>query len=163
MSGRVRAGGVYSERGKHSEVNTRGLSGVGSREYESGVHTIFLDNLPRTVMKGELFKEFFGYEIIKDVFVSRKRRRNRNGLFAFIRFEELDSVRSAVTGMNGVWWQGRKLHVTMSRFRRNQGGRLQYRAWKNNRRGGQETTIAWTELDREWTNKKKMNSNGQKI
>ncbi|MED6132891.1 hypothetical protein PIB30_022970 [Stylosanthes scabra] len=113
----VRAGGVISERGKHGEVsgyagrrhkgesvgkgtagvwevNTRGVSREKVREFENGVYTIFVDNLSKTVMKGELFKDFFGYGIIKDVFVSRKWRRNSSSPFAFIRRDQ------------GMWFRG---------------------------------------------------------
>ncbi|MED6110521.1 hypothetical protein PIB30_043774 [Stylosanthes scabra] len=109
MSDRWRAGGVRPERGKHGEAT--GFASWRNKGESEARGT-------SSVSEGELFKEFFTYGIIIDVFVSRKQRRNGRGLLAFIRFKEYGSARRAIERMNGVWWSGRKMHrkeVVLSR------------------------------------------------
>ncbi|MED6194272.1 Serine arginine-rich splicing factor 2 [Stylosanthes scabra] len=90
---------------------------------ESESHTIYLDNLPRNVLKGEIFREFRRFGFVKDMYVSRKNRRNRNDSFAFIRFHDFTEALRAVEGMNGKIWYGRELLATISKYRRTNGNK----------------------------------------
>ncbi|MED6139155.1 hypothetical protein PIB30_081253, partial [Stylosanthes scabra] len=66
----------------------------------------------------ELYMEFYSYGLITYVYVSRKRRRNKEGPVASIRFNKLVEARRAVDAMNGRHQCGIKIHFTMSRYRR---------------------------------------------
>ncbi|MED6205402.1 hypothetical protein PIB30_017214 [Stylosanthes scabra] len=73
-----------------------------NRKLADGCFTVFLDNLPIQVLKGELFKEFWKCGVVTDVYISKKKRRWRHGPFAFIRFSELGCARRAdVAGRKG--------------------------------------------------------------
>ncbi|MED6161391.1 hypothetical protein PIB30_060321 [Stylosanthes scabra] len=82
-----------------------GSSKLKNRELADGCFTVFLDNLPSQVLKGELFKEFWKCGVVTDVYISRKKRRWRHGPFTFIRFSEIGCARRAVSWMNGKWFK----------------------------------------------------------
>ncbi|MED6110349.1 hypothetical protein PIB30_041995 [Stylosanthes scabra] len=128
--------GIHCEGSGHAERRNKGESdgGVASgavegelgfldvrelKKYELGCHTVFVDNIPPFVLKGEIFREFWRFGAITDVYVSRKRRKFRQGPFAFIRFREYGDALKAVKWMNGRRWRGKRIHVEMSRYRRN--------------------------------------------
>ncbi|MED6223602.1 hypothetical protein PIB30_075524 [Stylosanthes scabra] len=63
---------------------------------------------------------------VKDIYVSRKKRRNSKGTFAFVRFWEYGRVMKAIARLNGKPWHAYKLFVSLSKFRRDGGPR-----WEN--------------------------------
>ncbi|MED6170487.1 hypothetical protein PIB30_031475 [Stylosanthes scabra] len=85
--------------------------------------TAFVDNLSPTTTKRNMYKEFGKDGYIKDIYVSRKRRRETNGTFAFVRFCNYGSMRRAVVRTNGMYWNRRKIFVSMSKFTRDSGSR----------------------------------------
>ncbi|MED6227258.1 hypothetical protein PIB30_111775, partial [Stylosanthes scabra] len=87
-------------------------------EFEQGSYTIFLDNLAALILKGEIYKEFCRFGTITDVYVLRKRRRKCKGPFAFIRFKEYEGAKRAMEWKNGAYWKGKRIHVTLSKYRR---------------------------------------------
>ncbi|MED6193567.1 hypothetical protein PIB30_020711 [Stylosanthes scabra] len=142
----VRAGFESFERGKHCEVtcytggwNKGERDGVGTSGVKEGkhradrvesfvkqeeiAHTVFVDNLPKSILKGEIFKEFWHCGVVKDLYISRKWRQSRRRPFAFVRFATRKEADGAVKEMNGRVWNGKRMHVKISRFRR---GRERY-------------------------------------
>ncbi|MED6129714.1 hypothetical protein PIB30_110617, partial [Stylosanthes scabra] len=100
------------------EVHEKGLGDSGCMEFEQGSYTIFLDNLAALILKGEIYKEFCRFGTITDVYVSRKQRRKCKGPFAFIRFKEYEGAKRAMEWKNGAYWKGKRIHVTLSKYRR---------------------------------------------
>ncbi|MED6146203.1 hypothetical protein PIB30_032469 [Stylosanthes scabra] len=106
------------------EVLERGIHGLRGEEalassFEEGVHTIFVDNLPSEVRKGELFREFGRDGNVRDVYIFRKQRSDMKSPFAFIRFDAAGGARRAIDRLNSKIWRGTKLFITVSRYRRN--------------------------------------------
>ncbi|MED6156272.1 hypothetical protein PIB30_013078 [Stylosanthes scabra] len=66
--------------------------------------------------KRELYQEFGKNGYVKDIFISRKKRRNTDGAFAFVRFCELHCLWKAIEHMSGKTWNGRKLIVKIARY-----------------------------------------------
>ncbi|MED6123435.1 hypothetical protein PIB30_049167 [Stylosanthes scabra] len=56
-------------------------------QIENQAHSLFVDNLLDNISRRELFVEFGKDGFVVDVFVSRKKRRNIVGLFAFVWFD----------------------------------------------------------------------------
>ncbi|MED6204968.1 hypothetical protein PIB30_013735 [Stylosanthes scabra] len=124
------------ERGKHGEVS--GLAGRrnkgerdggfaqgvwrgkywDSRSYERN-HTfsIFVDRLPESISKRELYKAFGKFGFISDIFISRKARQRSQGPFAFIRYVAHGGAMKAVEMMNNKQWGKERLLVTISKYR----------------------------------------------
>ncbi|MED6217072.1 hypothetical protein PIB30_014275 [Stylosanthes scabra] len=102
--------------------------------HRNAVFTIFVDNLPPTVAKRDLFTEFRRDGNVTDIFVSRKHRVKSPWPFAFVRFDKLVSARGAIERMNGRAWQGKMLHISMSRYNRNDDYRDKEIDAGNNRR-----------------------------
>ncbi|MED6186651.1 hypothetical protein PIB30_068758 [Stylosanthes scabra] len=168
-SDRTDTRGAGDERGKHSEAagiaNRRdkgesaglGLSGVKEggvgyfkeggvgyfKEYEKGTHTVFLNNLPKSIMKGEIYKDFCGFGLITDVYVSRKKRRSGKGPFAFIRFNSYIGARRAVERMNGRWWKGKWVHAMISKYKRSTWRKSLLKKGRRQRWIATGRTIAW--------------------
>ncbi|MED6109445.1 hypothetical protein PIB30_033619 [Stylosanthes scabra] len=143
---------------------------------ECNVHTIFIDNFPETVMKGEIFKEFWRFGIVRDVYVSRKQRRNTRGPFAFVRFARRDEAYKATKEMNGSVLRGKKLHVTLSRYRREENDskgwwkskRLYHGRVERMRNGESKAKLSkrWVPTGRVFTNEKMkeiVKTNGDKL
>ncbi|MED6155459.1 hypothetical protein PIB30_005311 [Stylosanthes scabra] len=112
-----------SERGKHGEVS--GHAGRRNKEESGGE---FVSSVRRNIFwvsttKRELYKEFGKCGFVKDIFISRKKRRNTEGTFAFVRYCEDSWMIRAINRLNGVLWNGRKLFVSESRY--TWGGRVQ--------------------------------------
>ncbi|MED6119137.1 hypothetical protein PIB30_008945 [Stylosanthes scabra] len=133
-------GGWSAERGKHGEDSdyaggrNKGESGGGSASgawrkthwgtgasYRGGVNsTVFVDNLPKSVTKRKLYKEFGLHGYVTDI-ISRKEMLKMKGPFAFIKFQRVDGVLRAIRCMNGSLWGGRRLFMSLSKFRRKDG------------------------------------------
>ncbi|MED6128967.1 hypothetical protein PIB30_103208 [Stylosanthes scabra] len=80
--------------------------------------SIFVDKLPMSVSKRDLYKAFGKYGFISDIFISRKARQRIEGPFAFIRYAAYGGAVKAVGMMNNTYWGNDKLIVTMSKSNR---------------------------------------------
>ncbi|XP_028055800.1 uncharacterized protein LOC114259966 [Camellia sinensis] len=83
-------------------VNQR--QGGGSRGYveRSGLFTVFVDNIPRSLDAKSLFKLFNKFGVVKDVFIPFKRRKATNSRFGFVRFDCRVASNMAVQKTNGL-------------------------------------------------------------
>ncbi|MED6223039.1 hypothetical protein PIB30_070150 [Stylosanthes scabra] len=113
-----------------TEEQSKGRAIKRLNNFKEGVCTIFVDNLPNKVFKGDLFHEFGKDNQVKDVFISRKYRRNKKCLFTFIRFGDIECARWVVARMNERYWRGRKLLIMLSKFRRH-GQSNERNRWRN--------------------------------
>ncbi|MED6165488.1 hypothetical protein PIB30_099965 [Stylosanthes scabra] len=91
--------------------NTRGARPIEERNkwlnLEEKTHSIFVDNLPDRF----LYNEFGKHGCVRDVFLSRKQRKARNGPFAFIRYDALGDVVRVIRRLNGTRWGNRVISV----------------------------------------------------
>ncbi|MED6180241.1 hypothetical protein PIB30_008435 [Stylosanthes scabra] len=115
---RQRARAWGGEHPKFGRDNNRVGVRHGSSNFEMSVFTIFVDNLPTQVFKGDLYREFAKDRRVKDAFISRKQRKNERGPFAFVRFEDIGGARRVVDRLNGYYCRGRNLMITLCKYRR---------------------------------------------
>ncbi|MED6161874.1 hypothetical protein PIB30_064852 [Stylosanthes scabra] len=95
---------------------------------------------------------------VKDVYVSNKHRSRVTCLFAFVRFEDAGDARRAIDRLYGGLWKGRKILVSMSKYRRRYGRDAKGHADESTRRKGVEndgynngntrTRKLWVEVQR---------------
>ncbi|MED6163097.1 hypothetical protein PIB30_076620 [Stylosanthes scabra] len=160
-------GAVKGECGKHGEGSgfaggrNKGESGGGfppgvRRNINRGFYTrsgadekttIFVDNLPDSVIKRELYEEFGRDGYVTDIFISRKLRLKAKGPFAFISFQRIGGALRSIRRLNGTLWHGGKLFLTMSKFRRYEGVYLV----NHQRQVHLRTTTKWVEVRRTTT------------
>ena len=92
---------------------------VAWKRLEAISHTVFEDNLPSAMTKAWLWQIFqFGGKVV-DVFMSWKKRRTSQTLFAFVRFSKLMDAQLAIKNLNEIEIRGCKVLVTMAEYRRN--------------------------------------------
>ncbi|MED6119060.1 hypothetical protein PIB30_008279 [Stylosanthes scabra] len=85
-NGEVEGWQTYRVRRKRNSTDAPGHYG-GSKwsELEVRSHTVFVDGLPNDIAKRTLYKIFGWAGYVTDIYVSRKKRRGTNKLFAFVR------------------------------------------------------------------------------
>ncbi|MED6176228.1 hypothetical protein PIB30_086149, partial [Stylosanthes scabra] len=88
------------------------------KEVERKSHTVFVDGLPQDIAKLSLYKIFGWAVTVVDIYVSRKKRRNSNKPFAFIRFDSRGGVERAVQKINGTFVGTSKMTVKFANFQR---------------------------------------------
>ena len=54
--------------------------------------------------------------MVVDIFISNKSRWNRTAAFGFVRYATVKEAQSAITKLNGLAVQGRRLIVSMARY-----------------------------------------------
>ncbi|KAL7203988.1 hypothetical protein ACSBR2_017116 [Camellia fascicularis] len=80
------------------------------------VFTVFVDNLPNSMDTKGLFNLFGKFEVVKDIFILQKRRKNTNKRFGFVRYSCDVAANVAVQKANGLWVDDKKLFVTFAAF-----------------------------------------------
>ncbi|MED6125669.1 hypothetical protein PIB30_070810 [Stylosanthes scabra] len=90
--------------------------------------------------------EFGRHRYVKDVFVSRKIRRNSNSPFAFVRFNKYVGASEAIQRLNGRLWDERKLFITLSKFERDDGSRREANERVNIPRQAKKIVQKWVEV-----------------
>ncbi|MED6110166.1 hypothetical protein PIB30_040501 [Stylosanthes scabra] len=70
------------------------------------------------ITKRELYKEFGLDGYINDIYISRRKRRQNDDTFAFVRFSEYGGMMKAITRMNGGYWKEHKLSVSRAKWGR---------------------------------------------
>ena len=68
--------------------------------------TMFVDNLPSSMTKSWLWQIFQYDGRVVDIFMSWKRRRNRQSPFVFVRFSKLTEARVAIKNLHGTEIRG---------------------------------------------------------
>ncbi|KAL7164650.1 hypothetical protein ACSBR2_040531 [Camellia fascicularis] len=82
----------------------------------SGLITVFVDNLPKSMVPKSLFTLFSSYGVEKDVFVSNKRRKAIGSRFGFVRYDCQIAAKVAVQKANGIWCDDMSLKVRIAEF-----------------------------------------------
>ncbi|KAL7248896.1 hypothetical protein ACSBR1_011139 [Camellia fascicularis] len=95
--------------------------GGGSRGQVSrtNLSTVFVDNLSSSMDAKSLFKLFTKFGIVKDVFISFKRRKATNTRFSFVRYDCHVALDIAIQKANGLLVDDRVLEVKYAIHKRN--------------------------------------------
>ncbi|MED6115784.1 hypothetical protein PIB30_094023, partial [Stylosanthes scabra] len=90
----------YRKSNYNKEFNSLPLKRQNWREVERKSHTVFVDGLPHDIAKASLYKIFGWAGEVVDIYVSRKRRRESNRPFVFVRFGSKGGAERAVQKIN---------------------------------------------------------------
>ncbi|XP_015960976.1 serine/arginine-rich splicing factor SC35-like [Arachis duranensis] len=88
------------------------------RRLENESFSIFLDNLPKDILKRELYQLFSWTGRINDIYLSRKQKRGMIYMFAFIRYTTKGGALKAITEMNRLKLRGKEVFVGEAKYRR---------------------------------------------
>ncbi|XP_039015859.1 31 kDa ribonucleoprotein, chloroplastic-like [Hibiscus syriacus] len=84
--------------------------------YRSGCFTLFIENLPENIYWKRFGSLFCTHGRVIDAFIPNKR--NSKGLrFGFIRFATIEEARKEISEMNGSNIDGRKIRVSLAKFK----------------------------------------------
>ncbi|KAL7193973.1 hypothetical protein ACSBR2_025584 [Camellia fascicularis] len=72
------------DRGWKPILRKHGSKGGRNSDLGNEIHTIFVDNLPESMDPKGLYNIFINYGIVKDVFISNKRRKLTRSRFGFV-------------------------------------------------------------------------------
>ncbi|KAL7177286.1 hypothetical protein ACSBR2_030605 [Camellia fascicularis] len=86
----------------------------------SGIHTVFVDDLPEALNPKGLFSLFSKFGVVKDVFIPTKRRKATRSRFGFVRFDCPVAAGVAIQKTNGVWCDSKILKVKKANFGKEQ-------------------------------------------
>ncbi|GAB2276503.1 hypothetical protein Dimus_011225, partial [Dionaea muscipula] len=79
--------------------------------------TVFVDDIPDTMVHRDLWKLYSSLGVVKDVFIPRIR--NKSGRrFSFVRFDCPVAVEVAIQKTNGLWVKDKELRVKQADFNR---------------------------------------------
>ncbi|CAO2840661.1 unnamed protein product [Amaranthus hypochondriacus] len=78
--------------------------------------TLFIDGIHSGVSPKYLRDIFCEFGQIRDAFISKKRRANREDAFGFIRFSSRLEAEEAIKYLDGVYIMGRRLKVSVARY-----------------------------------------------
>ena len=107
---RLEGGGwqpVVRRHGGRSEWNNKSVTNI---------HTIFVDNLPESMVTRGLYNIFSNYGIVMDVFIPNKRRKMTRSRFGFVRYNCSVAADIAVQKAHGLWCDDRALKVKKTDF-----------------------------------------------
>ncbi|GAB2273971.1 hypothetical protein Dimus_008741 [Dionaea muscipula] len=119
---------MFRERGRGSTARTDGgwipvlrrssvRSASKSQGGVAGLITIFVDDLPDSMVQTELYRMFAKFGVVKDAFIPRKR--NKMGRrFGFVRFDCSVAAEVAIKQTNGIWVQDKELKVKSASYAR---------------------------------------------
>ena len=81
--------------------------------------SLFVDGLPLEMTWDWLQQIFRGEGDITDVYVSKKKRRNRDCRFGFVRFKKVEEAEMAIRNLNGVMIRGKIMKVSFAKYGKN--------------------------------------------
>ncbi|KAL7242302.1 hypothetical protein ACSBR1_014798 [Camellia fascicularis] len=90
-----------------------GTSGLRTR---GGMHNVFVDNIPESMSPKHLFHLFTNFGIVKDVFISSKRRKTSGSIFGFVRNDCPVAAEMAIQKANKIWCDDKVLQVKKAEF-----------------------------------------------
>ncbi|MED6109004.1 hypothetical protein PIB30_029612 [Stylosanthes scabra] len=82
-------------------------------------YSIFVDNLPTHISKRFLYREFSFHGNVVDVFISRKSRKGKVNMFAFIRYDSKGGAMRAIEKLDRSYIPGKVMTVKEAKYRRN--------------------------------------------
>ncbi|KAL7191434.1 hypothetical protein ACSBR2_023502 [Camellia fascicularis] len=103
-------------------VRQRGGQGRGMTEGSIRYFTIFVDNIPNSVNLKGLHKLFTKFGVVKDVFISQKRRKITNTRFGFVRFDYSVAATVAVQKTDGLWVDDKAIQVKHADYGKEKAG-----------------------------------------
>ncbi|KAG5553592.1 hypothetical protein RHGRI_011472 [Rhododendron griersonianum] len=112
MKGKDRDGGGWIPVIKNHKVQAK----TGGRSQET--YTLFVDNIPENQGIQWLQRTFNKFEVVKDAFIPWKRSKRTRNRFGFVRYDCQASASMAVSRLNGVWVEDKKLFVKGACFGR---------------------------------------------
>ncbi|KAL7189328.1 hypothetical protein ACSBR1_039050 [Camellia fascicularis] len=80
-----------------------------SRAMDGGLYTIFVDELPNSMVLKSLSTLFSKFGIVKDVFIPAKRRQETGSRFGFVRYDCKVAADIAVQKVDGLWCDDKAL------------------------------------------------------
>ncbi|CAO2815926.1 unnamed protein product [Amaranthus hypochondriacus] len=80
--------------------------------------SLFVDGIPKRLALAELRKMFEEAGIVSDVYISGKKRLNKNVNFAFVRYRSVMEAKKAIQLLDGKDVYGNKLGVSMAKFQK---------------------------------------------
>ncbi|GMP56077.1 hypothetical protein CsSME_00020689 [Camellia sinensis var. sinensis] len=105
-------------RGWKPVIRKHGGEGNKHQRLDSGIHTVFVDNLPESMDPKGLYTLFTHFGVVQDVFIPHKRRKMTRSRFGFVRYNCTITARMAVQKANGLWCDNRALTVKVAEFGR---------------------------------------------
>ncbi|XP_028110665.1 uncharacterized protein LOC114309168 [Camellia sinensis] len=91
----------------------------------TSIHTLFVDNLPESMDPKGLYNMFTKFGVVKDVFISLKRRKTIRSRFGFVCYNCHIAANMAIQKANAVWCDNTSLVVKSAAFKRDQKGEVQ--------------------------------------
>ncbi|CAO2826358.1 unnamed protein product [Amaranthus hypochondriacus] len=82
------------------------------------VVSLFIDGIPRNVVWGELKNLFSEMGDVVDLYVSKKQRKNMDGVFGFVRYQKAQEAERAIATLDGKTVGGSKISVAHARYQR---------------------------------------------
>ncbi|KAL7188470.1 hypothetical protein ACSBR1_038347 [Camellia fascicularis] len=95
-----------------------------------GLITVFVDNLPESMVPKSLFTLFSSYGVVKGVFIPNKRRKATGSRLGFVRYDCQIAAKVAVQKADGIWCDNKSLEVRIAEF----GSDAQYRKKEEDRK-----------------------------
>ncbi|KAL7262881.1 hypothetical protein ACSBR1_001111 [Camellia fascicularis] len=124
-----------------------------SKEPRNELFSVFVDNLPFNMDPKTLFKLFTKFGMVKDVFISQKRRKVTNTRFGFVKYD-CSVVANVAVDKKPVYWGQRSNEAGGRKVRSQHGLQRSYvEILKTNARvpvGNVENTIMVDEVDHGW-------------
>ncbi|XP_039062136.1 serine/arginine-rich splicing factor 2-like [Hibiscus syriacus] len=83
--------------------------------------TIFVDNLSKRVIRGELREVFQHYDQVVRIFIPNftQKSKYKNYTFAFVQFASEEGRRRAIQCVNGTWIDGKRVSVGLEKYQNN--------------------------------------------
>lgn len=109
-------------------LRRHGRTGKGVSEQRVGMYTLFVDDIPDSMDPKGLYAIFNNFGVVKDVYISFKRRKQARSRFGFVRYDCPVAAQMAVRKANGLWCDNKALKVKPADFEKKQGAqpRLPY-------------------------------------
>ncbi|KAL7227601.1 hypothetical protein ACSBR1_022464 [Camellia fascicularis] len=100
---------------------------LGGPIVESGVVTLFVDDIPASMSSKNLFIMFSNFGVVMDAFIPMKRRKSTGSRFGFVRFDCPTAADVVIQKANGLWYDDSRLKVKKAEFAKEElGGKLQH-------------------------------------
>ncbi|KAH7863185.1 hypothetical protein Vadar_014453 [Vaccinium darrowii] len=108
-----------SKQSKGVKLGKENLIRGGKGNRNNPIFTLFVDNLPADVSHRWVRNLFNKFGVVKNVFIPGKKSKVTGRLFGFVRYDCEVSAELAITKVNAIWIEDRKLFVKMATFDQN--------------------------------------------
>ncbi|KAL7224373.1 hypothetical protein ACSBR1_025768 [Camellia fascicularis] len=101
---------VVKQRARQMRSNSRFENQI------SSLFTLFVDNLPESMVPRKLHDLFNKFGVVKDVFIPQKRRKVTNTRFGFVRYDCSIAADVAEQKANGLWVDDKSLSAKVAEY-----------------------------------------------